>query len=137
MIVICPYDTVERPDGRIARRCAVARYIPTVPNKDGATWDEVETLNNHTVVDIQAPQAVLDTILADPDFVEAKPGSALTSVLARLGFTPDERAKLPADPRQLKDELAKVRSEVTLSPDKKRIIVGGRKVAVPVSKPTR
>ena len=65
---VCPYDTVTHL-GTVGRRPAVARHIPSIPNPEGALWDEAEILGNSIVVKVSAPAATLLLIDADVDFL--------------------------------------------------------------------
>src|SRR2546426_7508013 len=55
---IVPYDVSLR-HGRVVRVCAMARFIPTIPNANGDVWDEAEILGNHTLVKVVATPATV------------------------------------------------------------------------------
>ena len=65
---LCPYD-VSVVAGRVQRKAAIARYLPSIPNPDGSLWDEAETLGNHLLVKVIAPDGLQTTIRSDPDFL--------------------------------------------------------------------
>lgn len=65
---------------------AIKRHIPEIPNPDGALWDEAEILGNACVVKVQAPQAVLDVIDADLDFLEIPTDAATVPTNSRIGI---------------------------------------------------
>ena len=71
---LCPYDvthnvgTVELPQDRMERRCAIYRHIPGLPDGNGSDWDEAETLNGWCLVWVKAIAAVHAVIEADGDF---------------------------------------------------------------------
>lgn len=93
---VCPYDPVAAPGGAPGRRPAMARHIPAVPGPAGEDWDEAEVVGNHCVVKVSAPDAVLDQIRADPEFMEVPTGAApiptgrraaIRTYLTSIGYT--------------------------------------------------
>ena len=67
---ICPYDVLRLGrTGVIARRCAMCRYIPNVPNINAADWDEAQILGNYAVVKVYAPSTIHTQLQADVDFL--------------------------------------------------------------------
>lgn len=106
---VCPYDVFKPgdvnpndPDSAVfkflTRVPAIARYIPVVPNADGANWDEAEILRNWIVVKVQAPGALHAQIQADADFIHVPRDvsippnlrNKIKKVLGVLGYTDQE-----------------------------------------------
>lgn len=88
---IAPFD-VMLEGGDLTRTPGISRYIPTVPNPQGADFDEAEILGNHIVVKVNAPTALQDVIQADPDFVVIPATAATIPTADRAAI----RAKLLA-----------------------------------------
>ncbi len=88
---LAPYDTERRARG-ISRVPAMARHIPTVPNADGADWEETEILGNHILVKVSAPDALHTRIGADNDFLSINAASTPTihAKLLALGYAQAE-----------------------------------------------
>jgi hypothetical protein len=88
---ICPYDIVVR-SGRPRRVPAMRRYAKYTNNPQNIRWAEVECLNNHILVKVDAPLNQYAQIDADPDFHELpKPipvaqQRELTNRLELLGY---------------------------------------------------
>ena len=95
--VICPYDTSQRRGlGKFSRIPSMRRYIRTSPRPDGAVWSEVEILGNHILVKVSAPTSLIDTIIADVDFLEipariqGRVRSEIRTKLNTLGYSDAE-----------------------------------------------
>lgn len=133
---ICSYASrFDSAVGELERFCMMQRYIPTVPNVDGADFDEVEIVGNHTLVKVNAPLALHSLIAVDPDFLFLPTGAAVIPQLVRtpirdkltaLGY---DLADIDATNWQvdaLLNLLPKFVSEISLSLDKRSVIVGQR-----------
>lgn len=122
---ICPYDTVIRDEDEegIIRRPGMSRYIPRVPNADGADWYESEILGNHILVKVSAPTALHVAIQADSNFIEIPVGRdvsvgsrlALNVKLKTLGYTQQEIDDTGWETKELLELLLSVRSAVRLN----------------------
>ena len=130
---LCPYD-VSMSGGRVIRRPAIARYIPSVPNADGSNWDEAETLDNHVIVKVLAPDPVHAVIQLDPDFflIPSQIPLDLQAVvrikLISLGYTTAEVDSTGFDSQQLLRLLTVAKSAVALNPQRDGIVIGGREL---------
>lgn len=131
---LCQYDS-EVIDGEAQRRCAMRRHIPFIPNAQGATWEEAETLGNQTLVRVEASAAMQDRIAADPDMIElVRDGritvrlKALSDRLTALGLTSAEKVTIGTDPQRALAFLLSLKSEITHTPDKTGFVIGSRLV---------
>lgn len=124
---LCPYDTTPGPGGNVARRCAMRRHIPRMPNAAGAVWEEVEVLGNRTLVRVRAPLAALALIDADLDFTEIPSAlptvplarrPAVRSALNNAGYGDPEITATGWDLQQLLALVAGVRGQVRLRADR-------------------
>lgn len=73
---LCPYDVTTR-DGVLFRRCAMARYMPMMPNADGTSWEEAEILSNSALVKVFAPSEIHQTIQGSPDIFLVPTGEVI------------------------------------------------------------
>lgn len=131
---LCPYD-ISSASGRVTRRCAMSRHIPSVPNADGAIWEEAEILGNHAAVKVSAPDAVHLTIQADVDFLllpldgttPVPVRAVLRSKLNALGYTDVELDATGWTRRELLRAITSVRQDI-LGPNATRdgVLFGGR-----------
>ena len=72
-LFLVPFDTAQAPGKGTVRRCAASRIVPTIPaspGPDDPIWSFAETLGNHCLVKVRAPNATLDLFRAESDFVE-------------------------------------------------------------------
>lgn len=133
---LCSYDTKVEilvkdnvPHDTILRVCAITRYIPAIPNPEGFTWNEVEILGNHTLVDVDADEAMHARLAADPDFTpvpDTLEGTDRTRVrdrLEALGYTRQELTATQWDLAALRETLTAVASPITKSEDGRSVVV--------------
>lgn len=89
---IVPYDTpVDRP-GKLARVCAIARYLPTLPRGDRSEWACSDIRQGYAVAKVITTPATMATMRADPDFHEVTTTIAPATItrLTTLGYTAPE-----------------------------------------------
>jgi len=116
------------------------RYIPSVPLLQLITpstpqFDEVEICNNYTLVKVSAPQALLDTIDADPDFqsiprlasIPANLRTRIRNKLLALGYDAADIDAANWNAEELLRLLPRLVHNVALSADKRSVVVGARR----------
>jgi len=84
---ITRYKRRDRFPGKPFRYCAMDDYTPQIYSASGR-WTETEVLGGYAIVKVKAPDAVLQTIAADPLF-QRIPLNLLTQSLGEL--TPGQR----------------------------------------------
>lgn len=104
--VLCPYDIIADPGFGRYRQSAMMRYLPT-QEPGRPHWEEVEVLGNHTLVKVNASDAIHAQIGADPDFLDVESASPteVRTTLLELGYTPAEAARAIRNFRELLDTL--------------------------------
>lgn len=126
---LCPYELVPFRDG-VARRCAMARHIPSVPNADGADWQEQETLGNAALVRVDAPASVQAAITKDPDCVlvpdTGAVSGALEALIELLGFSAAEVRAAGGAPERIRELLLSAKSAVSVNPATNEVRIGAR-----------
>lgn len=127
---LCPYDIVI--EGGVVRVLAIARYITGVPNPDNARWSAAESLGNHGVVKVFAPDALHSQIQSDPDFMLLDHGRldiapnkrvAVKTSLKTLGFTDKEVNDTEFIVTNLLNLCVTARTAFTLNTDRTGIVL--------------
>lgn len=128
---LCPYELIPFRDS-VARRCVMARHIPTVPNADGADWQEQETLGDAALVRVDAPTSVQATIAADPTCVlipeTGAVSLALETAIVALGFSLAEVRAAERSMDQIRALLLSAKSAVSIDQATGAVRIGDRQI---------